>query len=57
MPGHANNFFGWSFALACIGVIAALVSATLYFVEAVIQIKKRDHLKDSQARFTMETKA
>lgn len=56
MPGHANNFFGWSFALACIGVIAALVSASLYFVEAKIQRKKKDQLKDSQSRFALETK-
>lgn len=56
MPGHANNFFGWSFALACIGVIVALVSSALYFVEANIQKKKRDQLKESQSRFTLETK-
>ncbi|KAF5298492.1 hypothetical protein FQR65_LT01271 [Abscondita terminalis] len=57
MPGHANNFFGWSFVLACIGVIAALVAASLFFVEANIQQKKKQNLKESQSRFELDTKA
>lgn len=54
LPGHANNFFGWSFALAVAGVIEALVAGTLFLVEANIQQKKRRYLKDSQTRFEME---
>lgn len=54
MPGHANNFFGWSFALAVAGVIEALVAGTLFLIEANIQNKKRRYLKDSQTRFEME---
>jgi len=54
MPGHDNNFFGWSFALGCIGVVAALVASTLFFVDGYVQQKKRQQLKDSQMRFEME---
>lgn len=54
MLGHSNNFFGWSYALAVVGVIAALVSGTLFFVEAQIQIKKRKYVQESQARFEVE---
>lgn len=54
MPGHDNNFFGWSFALACIGVVAALVASTLFFVEGHVQDRKRKQLKNSQMRFEME---
>lgn len=54
MPGHDNNFFGWSFALGCIGVVAALVASTLFFVEGYVQEHKRERLKDSQMRFEME---
>lgn len=54
LPGHANNFFGWSFALAVAGVIEALVAGTLFLLEANIQQKKRRYLKDSQTRFELE---
>ncbi|KAF7268119.1 hypothetical protein GWI33_018725 [Rhynchophorus ferrugineus] len=54
MPGHDNNFFGWSFALACIGSIAALIASTLFFVDGHVQQRKRDKIKDSQMRFEME---
>lgn len=54
MPGHANNFFGWSFALACIGVVCCLVSSTLFFTDANIQQRKKEQLKDSQTRFELE---
>ncbi|XP_066159206.1 uncharacterized protein sinu [Euwallacea fornicatus] len=54
MPGHDNNFFGWSFALGCIGTVAALVASTLFFVEGYVQDSKRKQLKDSQMRFEME---
>lgn len=54
LPGHANNFFGWSFVLAVAGVIEAVVAGTLFLVEANIQQKKRRYLKDSQTRFEME---
>ncbi|XP_018320527.1 uncharacterized protein LOC108733734 [Agrilus planipennis] len=54
MPGHDNNFFGWSFALAVIGSAACLVSSALFFVDAYIQKKKKDEMKDSQMRFELE---
>jgi len=54
MPGHSNNFFGWSYALACIGVVSALVASALLFADASIQQKKKQHLKDSQTRFELE---
>ncbi|KAF2901379.1 hypothetical protein ILUMI_04807 [Ignelater luminosus] len=54
MPGHANNFFGWSYGLACVGVVCCLVSATLLFTDANIQRRKKEHLKDSQTRFELE---
>lgn len=54
LPGHDNNFFGWSFALACIGVVAALVASTLFFVEGYVQEHKQERLKSSQMRFEME---
>jgi len=54
MPGHANNFFGWSFALAVAGVIEALIAGTLFMIEANIQKKKQKYMKESQTRFEME---
>ncbi|CAH0557130.1 unnamed protein product [Brassicogethes aeneus] len=54
MPGHDNNFFGWSFILACIGVVAMLVASTLFFVDGYVQQRKKDNLKGSQTRFEME---
>lgn len=54
MPGHDNNFFGWSFALACIGAVACLVASTLFYSEAYIQRRKKRMLKESQSRFEME---
>ncbi|XP_030750332.1 uncharacterized protein LOC115878105 isoform X1 [Sitophilus oryzae] len=54
MPGHDNNFFGWSFALGCIGVVAALIASTLLFVDGHVQQRKKDKVKDSQLKFEME---
>ncbi|XP_023011977.1 claudin family member sinuous [Leptinotarsa decemlineata] len=54
MPGHENNFFGWSFALACIGVVLVLVTSTLFFVDLHVQKRKRRLLAESQSRFEME---
>lgn len=53
MPGHDNNFFGFSFILACIGVVAILVAAVLFFVDANI-FERKGYVKDSQARFELE---
>ncbi|XP_075236713.1 claudin family member sinuous [Lycorma delicatula] len=57
MPGHDNNFFGWSFALAVAGVIEALICSALFLLEANIQKKKQKQLKESQTRFEMEQEA
>uniref|UniRef100_A0A0A9XV34 Uncharacterized protein n=1 Tax=Lygus hesperus TaxID=30085 RepID=A0A0A9XV34_LYGHE len=54
MPGHDNNFFGWAFALAIAGSLAALISGGLFLVEGTVQKKKRKYLKESQTRFEME---
>jgi hypothetical protein len=54
MPGHDNNFFGWSFVLACCGVVACLVSAILFLTDGHVQQKKRRQLKDSQTAFELE---
>lgn len=54
MPGHDNNFFGWSFVLACIGAITTLVASVLFFTESYIYQKKRRYLKESQTRFEIE---
>uniref|UniRef100_A0A182P775 Uncharacterized protein n=1 Tax=Anopheles epiroticus TaxID=199890 RepID=A0A182P775_9DIPT len=48
MPEHANNWFGWSFILACIGVVACGVASSLFFTEAHVQARKRRQLKESQ---------
>jgi len=54
MPGHANNFFGWAFGLGVAGVVMAFISGALFLVEARVQRKKREYLKESQTRFDME---
>ncbi|CAG9863281.1 unnamed protein product [Phyllotreta striolata] len=54
MPGHENNFFGWSYALACIGVIACFIASVLFFVDGHVQKKKKKRLIESQSRLEME---
>ena len=54
MPGHANNFFGWSFILGIIGSISGVIASILFYVEHNIQRKKRKDLKESQTRFSLE---
>lgn len=54
MPGHDNNFFGWSFALACIGVIACLIASTLFFVDSYVQKRKKERVRESQHRLEAE---
>lgn len=53
MPEHANNWFGWSFVLACVGAVLSLVAAILFLTEANIQSRKRRYLKESQTHFEM----
>lgn len=54
MPGHANNYLGWSFGLAVVGCVACIISSILFFVEANVQKKKRKLMKESQTRFSIE---
>ncbi|KPI93348.1 hypothetical protein RR46_10608 [Papilio xuthus] len=54
MPGHPNNYFGWSFGLAVVGSVACIITAALFLTEANIQSKKRNRFKESQACFEME---
>lgn len=53
MPEHANNWFGWSFVLACVGTVFTLVAATLFLTEAHVQHRKRVQFKESQTRFEL----
>uniref|UniRef100_A0A1A9X2X0 Uncharacterized protein n=1 Tax=Glossina brevipalpis TaxID=37001 RepID=A0A1A9X2X0_9MUSC len=53
MPEHANNWFGWSFILACIGAVLALVTATLFLTEVHVQLRKLRYFKESQTKFEM----
>lgn len=53
MPEHANNWFGWSFILACVGSVMALVAAPLFLTEANVQRRKRALFRESQTRFEM----
>lgn len=55
MPGHANNYLGWSFGLAVVGVVACFVSGSLFLAERHIQHKKRKYMKESQTRFELES--
>lgn len=57
MPGHANNYLGWSFALGVIGSVLMLIAGALLLVEANVQRKKRNYLKESQTRFPLESRA
>lgn len=54
MPGHDNNFFGWSFVLAAIGSVSLIISSVLFFVDENIQHRKKKLLKESQTRFELE---
>lgn len=54
MPGHDNNFFGWSFILACIGAVACIVASILFLADAHVYDRKKRYLKESQTRFELE---
>jgi predicted outer membrane lipoprotein len=54
MPGYANNWFGWSFILGCIGACAAGVCSSLFFTEHHVQERRLRQFKESQLRFEME---
>ncbi|XP_043495404.1 uncharacterized protein LOC122519780 [Polistes fuscatus] len=57
MPGHTNNYLGWSFALAVIGSVLMLIASALLRVEANIQYKKRKYVTESQTKFQLESRA
>lgn len=54
MPGYANNWFGWSFVLACIGACASGVCSALFFTEFHVQERRVRQFKESQLRFELE---
>lgn len=56
MPGHTNNYLGWSFAMGVIGTALMLTASGLFLVEATVQRKKRNYLKESQTRFQLESR-
>lgn len=49
----ANNWFGWSFGMGCVGSVLLLVVAALFLTESHVQIKKRRQFKESQTRFEL----
>ncbi|XP_063922615.1 uncharacterized protein LOC135137013 [Zophobas morio] len=53
MPGPPG-FLGWSFALACVGVIACLVASVLFWTDWTVQRRTRGRLMWPQARFELE---
>ncbi|XP_055374367.1 uncharacterized protein LOC129607396 [Condylostylus longicornis] len=57
MPGHDNNWLGYSFGLAVVGTVMCFVSASLFLVEASIQTVKRRQFSESQTGFGLEVKA
>lgn len=59
MPGHDNNFFGWSYAMAVASVFALIASGILFLTETHIQKKKQHNTRESQNRlhYQHETKA
>lgn len=54
MPGHDNNFLGWSFALGVIGSAACIVASVLFFTDANVHERKQRYFKESQTRFELE---
>ncbi|XP_063709849.1 claudin domain-containing protein 1 isoform X2 [Culicoides brevitarsis] len=54
MPDHANNWFGWSFVVAVVGVVASGIASALFLTESHVQARKREQLKESQSRFELE---
>lgn len=55
MPGHDNNFFGWSFGVAIASTFALFISGAFYLVETHIQKKNKKYVKQSQTITDMET--
>lgn len=56
MPGHENNYFGWTFAMAIASFFALLASGILYLIEASIPMKNIYNLKKSEAHFNMRAR-
>ena len=56
MPGHDNNYLGYSFGLGVVGSVLCLIASLLFFVESNVQKKKRDYLKESQTRFQLSAR-
>lgn len=55
MPGHDNNFFGWSFIIADVGTTLTVIAGVLFLIEAYVQRKKRQYLKESQTKIQLES--
>lgn len=48
MPGHDNNYFGWSYFVAVASVVALLASGILFSAETARQRKLQEEM---QSRF------
>lgn len=55
MPGHDNNYFGWTFGIAIASCFTLLGSGAFYLVETNIQVSKKKRMRDSQIKFNLET--
>jgi len=57
MPHPDHNLLSWSYALAVLGAVTALVAAILFHVEAGVQQRKRSYRDVHQTEMSLQTKA
>jgi len=53
MPGHTNNYLGYSFGLGVVGSCLCLIAGVLFLVEAFVQKKKQLYMEGSTSRFQL----
>lgn len=54
MPGHENNYLGWSFGMGIVGSVLALITGALFLTEVHVQHKKRRYITESQMQIQLE---